>query len=440
MANPDIDDSLYLGYDRQKKRPKDPYKSALSASRCRLFDEDPQKFYIEKVLGKREPMGVNLAFGIAGHDAAEACLNGASPDDALQAGIDSLEDVWPEVEDRSVRFNPEDPTNPRDKESFETSLTYVTKWLEETIHPYLKILSSDWAPYSPIAAQQENVLGTEVPLGEEAERQGRPSGTVWGYNGEKMTDIPVALIAGVPVRGDIDVVCRWPDGSKAILDHKTVSSIVSYYPTWSGGDRKGYPPSYDPATSHQLDLYSVGSGIGRAGFQFMTKYEQYTHDQDGVWGAWMDEEEWKQSGSRSELPMGWIELPDGQLRYVMVWRPQPQDASFQPSKYRVPVIESRTKSYLRRIAEEMTISFLLLEDGVEPEIAFPSGDPEVIGKKMCPFCGIEEHCPTPRFVRDDEEEAASKKAYREAVEQRSNLADNHSGIQERREHWKHQWR
>jgi hypothetical protein len=439
MPDPEIDESLYLSYDRRKERPKGPYNSALSASRCRQFKEDPQKFYIEKVLGEREPMGVNLAFGIAGHDALEACLNGQSPQDALRAGLASLRDRWPEVEDRTVRFNPEDPTNPRDKETFEVSLPYVEDWFKETIAPHLKILSSDWAPYTPIKAQQDGVLGTEVPLGEEAARQGRPHSTIRGYDGEKMTDIPVAVISGVPVRGDIDVVCEWPDGSKAILDHKTVSSIVSYYPSY-GGTRKGYPPSYDPATSHQLDLYSVGSGIGRAGFQFLTKYEQHVHEENGVWKGWAEEDAWRKRGNRMDLPMGWVELPSGELRYVVVWRPQPQDAPFEPSNYRVPVIESRAKSYLRDVAEEMTVSFLLLEDGVPPEIAFPAGDPGVIGKKMCPFCGVEEHCPTPRFVRDEKEKRASEEAYREAVRKRGEIAEENTEVQKRREHWQHQWR
>lgn len=429
-----LDDSLLLSYDRKRGKPKGTDHAALSPSQAKRFKEDPHIFYLKKIEGLDEPFSMPLALGIAVHEAMEEFLrhrymnkNGleGSIEETAEVFRSELKDAWDKLpeDEKTVRVNPDDPTNPRDRETFEVTLERQTNKLLWLIDGLCR--SIDHIDYNIFKAQR-NPHALEESVGTLAKERDLPHDTIESYDPHvgEYGDINVSLIAGVPVRGRADCIGQWPDGSLGIIDHKCVTKVIAFYPNFRGG-RVSYDPSYDPATDLQLDLYSAASGIPRAGFQFMLRQPQYLPDDNVLRDGWIEESEFKGNG----FPTALVSRADG-LRYVGIYRPTEEDGA-DPA-WRLPGVRHRAGSRLRDIAERMTESMLLHQDGVEPEIAFPAGDPEEIAKKACPYCHFNDtdDCRNPR-----EANAESREQYRKQITKREEIASSLSPIQERREHW-----
>ena len=429
----DVDDSLYLSYSRRNNRPKGVDEAALSPSVASRYREDPHKFYLRKVRGLDEPFSMPLALGVAAHGAQEDFLRRRYQKDrtqkqavraAAQTFRDALADNWGQLDNPTIKINTDQPENPRGREEMEISLGEQIDRIQPLLHGLWA--SIDGLDYKLFEAQRDP-QGLEISVGELAKDRGQPHAEIESYDPHsgEYGPMPVAVVGGVPVRGRIDCVGTWPDGRPGIIDHKCVSKVVPYYPV--GNSWRSYEPSYNAASDLQLDVYSAGAGIERAGFQFMLRRPQYLPDNNVLHEDWYDERDWRGRG----LPGFFVNGEDG-LRYVGIWRPTEDDGAQEP--YRLEDVRHRAAARLRDVAEHMTESFLLHEDGVSPEIAFPAGDPEDIAKKACPYChfgpeGIG-RCAQPR---DDTE--ASREDYREAIKRREEICQDHPEIVERREHW-----
>jgi len=439
----EIDDSLLLGWDQAAGKPRGPGQSALSASTCKRVEEDMMKHYLKKVEGLEEPTTPYLAMGTAAHEAMEHFFEGEPVDSALQAARDAFSGVWAEVGDPTIRENPNDPTNPRNKEEVSLSQREAFSRVVEALQPVLELLTEpvDWADYGLLQAERRGrgEAQTEVSIGELAKKRGRPHAEARLYDHSERARIQkeVAVIAGVPVRGEADLVCDWPRGEgKILIDHKLLSRAVSYYPRRSGHGRKSYPPSYNAKNSPQLDIYALATGIPRAAFQMILRYPQYVPKDNVLWEEWMEEEAWLGAPEPADLlPKEWVAF-DGELRYVSIWRPQPEDHPSGPGAYTLPSIRPRAERTVRSAAERLTEGFLLMKEGVEPKIAFPAGDPEEIANKACPFCAFNEtgDCPAPR------DRAGSIEDYGDQLAERKLAAESSGEIQKRREHWEANWR
>jgi hypothetical protein len=276
----------------------------------------------------------------------------------------------------------------------------------------------DFNPYTSFEAQVPGECALEKPLGLLAERGGLPT--------SKMRGKPVAVVGGVPVKGFADLLGEHPAGGDLLLDHKTVSQVVKFYPTYSG--RKVYGISYRPGDSLQLDFYQGASGAERAGYQFFLKQPQY----DGRLSEnWHDERRWEGEG----FPFGKQKNAEGEIRWVAVWRPCALDAKGAENTF--PKARVRAAYQTRRASETITEGLYLLEEGVEPEIAFPPGDPDEIARKACPYCHFnpevgEGGCANPR-----EETEASREEWRSAWETREELVGEH--FPDLRAEWKGQY-
>lgn len=436
----ELDDSLLLGWN---SGPVGPGESALSASTVKRVKEDPMKHYLKKVEGLDEPTNPYLAMGTAAHEAFEAFFDGASVDGALSEAQGSFRGVWEEVEDYTIRENTEDATNPRNKEEITLGRREAFGRVVGAIQPALELFNDpiDWAPYGLLQAQRRGRedCRTEVSIGQLAAENGQGYAEPTIYDHSERAKVPkkTAVIAGVPVRGEADLVCDWPHAEGSVLiDHKLLSRAVSYYPRRNGDGRKSYPPSYNAKDSPQLDIYALATGIPRAGFQMILRYPQYVPPDNVLWEEWIEEEQWLGAERPGDLlPKEWVTFGD-ELRYVSVWRPQPEDHPSGPDSYTLRSIRPRTESLIRDVAEFLTEGFILLENGYEPSVAFPAGDPEEIARKACPFCHFNDTgaCPAPRDTSNAEQEHEDQWAERKLA------TENVSEIRERREHWENEWR
>lgn len=431
-----VDDSLLLSYDRREKKPKPVARAALSPSSAGRYAEDPHRFYLKKVRGLDEPFTMPLVLGIAVHEAQETFLreryvHGKTHKQAARVGADKVRTVlaqeWRNLEDQTVRVNPDRPESPRGREELEVSLDRQQEKMENLLHGLWA--SIDQLDYSLFQAQR-NPQALEKSVGRLAVERGQPNHEIESYDpvAEEYGPMPTALVAGVPVRGRVDCVGTWPDGSKGIIDHKCVSKVVPYYPIRGQTQWRGYDPNYDAATDLQLDVYSAGAGIARAGFQFMLRRPQYMPGDNVLYEDWYDERDWQGEG----MPGLFVNDGHGDLRYIGVWRGTEDDGASDP--YKISSIRTRAGARLRDIGEHMTESFLLLKDGVAPEVAFPAGNPDEIAQKACPYChfGPEEtgRCPSPR-----EDTSESKDDFLQTVERREEICTSHPLITERRERW-----
>lgn len=441
------DDSLLLSYSSRSAEPKGTERAALSPSQASRFAEDPHLFYLKKVRGLDEPMSMPLVVGIAAHDAMEEFLTSRyqrelgwkeSVRRASRECEQSLEGVWDELdeEDRVVKENPDDASNPRDREERSISLSEQTEELINILHGQWRAIEQYGGQYSAYAAQH-NPQHVEVPVGKLADQNGQPTSTIYSYDPVqgRMRDMRVGLLGSVPIRGRIDCVGRKNGWDRPmIIDHKCSSKVVPYYPKHGrpNADWTRYDPSYNAADDLQLDLYSGAGGVERAGFQFMLRRPQHLPDDNVLYPGWVDERVWEDEG----LPMSMVTDDEGRVRYVTVWRPTVEDGAAEGHAYNLQSVRYRAATRIRDIAERMTESFLLLQDGVKPTVAFPGGDPDEIARKACPFCHFGPEgtraCGAPR-----EPSKKSKADYEEALEERESHCEQNSRVQERREHWDH---
>jgi hypothetical protein len=421
------DDSLYMGY--RNGSPQDTSDAALSPSTAKLFREDPQKYYLRKIKRIDEPKSVPLVVGGAAHNALETFLAWRHDgfEVAADKGLDALRDntlsQWGEVEEQCVKVNPDNPANPRGREKIELTAEEMFERLSGIFYGAFANIE-DFG--SPVYEAQRNYDSLERGVGHLAKERGEPTAQIVSYDPETEDygPMPVGVIGGVPIRGRIDCVGNWPDGSKAIIDHKCVSKVVPWYPY--GNTWKSFDPSYDPADSLQLDMYAYATGIPRAGFQFITRRPQHDPHGQKLHPDWTDDRDWDGTG----LPAVFAER-DQDLHYVSVWRPQPDDHDSRPDDYTLQAIEDRVHDRVRATAEALTESVILLDEGTDPTIAFPAGDPEVIGTKACPYCFYQEegHCEVPRDTDGAEQD------YREAVEKREEACRSSDAIMGRRKDW-----
>ena len=444
-----VDESLLLSYSPSKSEPKGTGKAALSASTCRRFAEDPHKFYLEKVEGLKEPPSIPLAVGIGVHEAMEEFLErygGSSLKEAGKAAFRELRDglsvKWDEVKDKTVRINREDPTNPRNREEIAVEYDDMAEWLDAVLWGLFESVESEVGEYKLLQAQKD-LDAAEKPVGKMAREAGLPSSTIYSYDPArgKRRDMPVAVIAGVPVRGRADAICNWPGGGQVVIDHKCTSKVVPYYPPYSGGGGwKMYEPSDDAQDSLQLDLYSAASGIGRAAFQFLLRRPQ--HEPAGrLHPDWIDERVWRENESADGLPAMLLRRDRG-LRYVGVWRPQPDDHASATGEFTAKEARKRAGRKLRSVAERMTESFILLQDGTDPKVAFPPGTPEAIGKKACPYCHYNTEtgdCKVPMDYSGRSEKRDKAQSRRRLVEKREERCQEHARVQELRRMWENRY-
>lgn len=423
-----VDDSLYLGY--RKGSPQTVEDAALSPSTAKLFREDPQKYYLRKVRRIDEPMSVPLVVGIAAHSALEVFLarrDVVGFDRAAESGLEALRknvrEKWEEVQEQFIKVNPNDPANPRNREKIELTADQLCERLGDVFYGAFANIEDI---SSPIYEAQRNYDSLERGVGHLAKERGRPVAEIVSYDPETESygPMPVGVIGGVPIRGRIDCVGNWPGEGKVIVDHKCVSKVVPWYPY--GNEWKSFDPSYAPSDSLQLDMYAYATGVPRAGFQFITRRPQYDPDGQKLHPGWTDDRDWDGEG----LPAVFAER-SGELRYVTVWRPQPADHENDPGGYTLKSIESRVEDRVRATAQALTESVILLDEGVDPEIAFPAGDPEEIGTKACPYCFYKEenHCPSPRDAEHADRE------YREAIKKREEACLDSEEITARRSRW-----
>lgn len=430
-----VDSTLKLGWDRYNNKPKGTDVAAFSHSLGSQFIEDPHKFYLKKIKGHKEPKSVPLAFGIAAHDSAEEFsrarfYNGLSLKkaalEAFAAAEDQIDNHWGDIPNPTERINPYEPESPRGRQEISLPADKAKEKVRDMLWTSFCNIEDFAGTYSIFAAQH-NPQALEISIGELAEQNGRAHTSIYCYNFEhqRKMDKTVALIAGVPVRGKIDLLADWPGGGQVIIDHKAVSKVVAYYPPYNGqGPWKQYDPSYDPASSFQLSLYALASGVPRAGFQFMLRRPQYIPPNGVLYEGWKDEREYSGEG----LPSAIVKDDKGRGVHVCVWRPP-------TGPFSLDSIRQSTESRLRHIAEELTVSITLYQNGVEPEIAFPAGDPDEIARKACPYCFFgPEHSNTCMAPRKDT--ATSRKAYKEAMRKRSQIAADTPEIRELRSHWK----
>lgn len=433
------DDSLYLGYS-SKKGLLTTKDTALSVSVAKLFDEDPLRFYLKKVLKLDEPQSLPLVFGSAGHAAIESFLGSAGTTEhrvkrAMEVFRTNLRGGFSRLENPTVRENPTDLTNPRGKIERAVTLAEVEERGRYLIEPFLLMLGARWDAYTPWMLQADRQTGIEATLGQVAKERGMPTVEMMLYNPRvrRMRKMPAALIAGVPFHGFIDLTMNWTDGTPMIIDHKLVGDVISFYPVGTSGARRSYGSSYDPANDIQLDVYSYATGITRAGFQYLCKRPQYVPATGILSPNWVEESAWNRLPDVSgKLPMAWAANDAGELRYLNVWRPAPQDHPSSPQEWTRPYREAATVSFVRRIAEELTESLILWQNGVEPEVAFPAGKPSKIYKKACPYCvwgpAGDGRCPTPRLTKSDD-------PYWDARRERERLCQQNKDIMERRALW-----
>jgi hypothetical protein len=428
-----IDDSLLLGWKKGTSSPIPATEQHLSVSTIKQFSEDPQKYYLRKVLKKKEPPSLPLAFGSAFHEGLEA-FYAPGPnriDDAVDDFKAALTEWWPKLEqagDVTDRFNQRQPARAGRKKNHPTSLDAQLEKGERLIRGICGVLDRGYDVSTPTRHMDQSGE-IENALGELAADRGLPTDEmkIYDYNAGYMRDLPVAVIGGVPVHGFVDLVLTVPGWGEMIIDHKTVTHIVSYY-----SDTSYFPPSYNARDDLQLDVYSVATGITRAGFQFITKQPQYVPRSGQLWPEWVREEQWhRMDRPTGYLPMAPMYDPNQDLRYCMVWRPDPDDHPAMDDTYRPMRRWGQTAYKLRRAAEKLTESLILYRDGVEPRIAFPAGDPSEIAKKACPFCHFNDNglCAEPR----DGARAAAE--YKAALEERQDLIASNDDIQERRERW-----
>lgn len=430
-----IDDSLYLGFD--EGRPLTSREAALSVSTCKTFLSCPHKYYLQKVLGLEEPPSVAQVQGQAFHAGLEAY--DAAAGDPVQAAVEafraSLAEGWPRLEaPPAVRVNPQDPSQPKGKEERPVTLEELQEHGAELLTGVLSRLEEAAAPYTPLRVDRRTAA-TEVPLGKIAQERGRPHAVqeLFDRRSGARRALPVALIGGVPLHGYVDRLAAWPDGSPFLVDHKAVGTVV---PFW-GEERRRFEPSYDPATDLQLDVYSVATGIPRVGFQYLPKFPQYVPPDGRLHPDWLPEPEWRTlERVDTELPMAWARDAEGYARWVLVWRPAPEDHPSHPQAYRGAALYARCARPLRLAAERITEGLILLGKGVAPELAFPPGRPRRIGRRACPYCAFAgEACRHPQSYRDLSErdrleaEADARRAAREA------LCEEDPAIVERRRLW-----
>lgn len=423
VSTGEVDDSLYLGWEDGKPQTAD--KKYLSVSAGKQIVEDPQKYYLQRIAKIKEPQSLPLLLGSAGHEALEEFFAAPEADNVVEASIERYREYvdqnFGQVLAPTIRINPDDPKNPRDKEEIELSKEEVMQRGEYVLKPLFRIMQEgvDW--FTPFRQMQKGG-SVEHTLGSVAKRRGRPYTEVPVFNWKtKRREVsPVALIGGVPFHGFIDLICEWEDGSEFIIDHKLVSKVVSFYPPYSGnGPWTSYDPSYNVADSKQLDIYSYGTGIVRSGFQFLTKNPQYTRPDNTVHDDWVDEEDWlKASNPEGKYPMAWAQFkehPPEDLHYLMVWRPAPGDHPNPSIGTQMHEVMPRAVSFARQAAEYLTESLILLEKGAAPHVAFPAGNPKDISKKACPFCFYNERgdCPRPRDRKNAQSEYQQDLASRE---------------------------
>lgn len=432
--DPGVDDSLILGWST-KGQPKSTGYAALSTSRAKLFAEDPQKYYLEKIERIKKPMAMPLIFGIGGHYGVEVFLERWPEEgfrEAAIAGLDAAEEKiaekWPEVEDPTVRENIYNLCNPRGRTEIALSLSDLKERVTDVLWESFCVIEEEQE--FPLFAAQRNMDRVEASIGELAIENDLPHHTIESYDPvtDKYGEMPVAVVGGVPVRGRIDAVVNMPDESQLVLDHKFVTKVVSYYPPYNGqGPWKRYDPSYNVADSLQLDLYSVGTGIAQGGFQFMLRRPQYMPPDRTLYDDWVRYDEYNGEG----YPTFIDETEDGAYMIALYRDTPSQDEQDQ--------MWHRAYIAVRAYAQALTESHILLDNGVDPTIAFPAGDPEEIGRKACPYCfhgpSGTGRCPNPRMVDSKAKARASKKSFQTQLAQREEVCENTPAITERREHW-----
>ena len=432
-----LDDSLILALKNGARVTSK--ERAFSVSALKQYREDPMRYFIQRIQGVREPQTVPLVFGSATHAGFEA-FYGADKRRAKAALKDFeayLRANWDEIPAPTERYNDKTPHFANSKKDFPVTVEEMLEKGRRMLAPFLLMLDHGWEDYTPtrlmkaITEMTGESCGIERRVGDVARERGMPYAEMdhWCYkSGGMVENMNVAVVAGLPVHGYIDLIMDWEDGTPTIIDHKGVSHVVSFY-----GPSRSFSPSYNPANDLQLDVYCSATNITRAGFQFVTKLPQYVPDSGILYEQWIDERAWKALPDAGfKLPMALTPGPDGEHHYIMVWRPAPQDHPTAPSIYTPENLLPRVFNDLRPIAEQITISCLLFESGVPPEIAFPAGNPDEIAAKSCPFCFFNEQglCKTPRT-----KSAASERSYKEAWAKRYALMQQHPEIQERIQLW-----
>ncbi|RME26193.1 MAG: hypothetical protein D6800_06650 [Candidatus Zixiibacteriota bacterium] len=415
-----LDDSLIL----HASKPAD--RSYLSVSALKLYAEDPYRFYLTRVLGLKEPSTTALVLGSALHEAMEVFFRTQSVRAAGEALCNYVASNFHTLDEPVIRVNVDQPHNPRDKSEVEVNAGTLAELGLEVLLPVLQWMESRPEEYEWVAAQASPPQAVERPLGQLSREAGLPYTimSVYDHRKSRTSRLPVSVLAGVPFHGYVDAVLE-VNGSRMILDHKLVSSIVAYYPARGGW--VSYGPRYDPAEDLQLDIYSAATGIYQAGFQFFSKFPQYFPPDKPLHSSWMDYRIWKNNPDPKFLPYICAEL-DGFVRYVLVWRPEIPFSSVANE------IKQRAFNKIRDLSEQLTESFILLKDGVEPEIAFPPGNPADLHKKSCPFCVFRgDSC---HVYMDREDIGESYLLHSRLTEQREILCGSHPQIQERRALWK----
>jgi len=334
-------DRVRLGWSNH--RALNGHQTYLSVSRLKLFEEDPWRFYLRYVRRMEEPPTLPLVFGGAMHAALEAYYAGEDPfarlEEELRANIDRVEDL-------SWRYALDDPSSASGKERVETTPDEVLDFGRRVLRFALGYLP------------RIEGARVEVPLGELTDEYIEQE--LYDHRRRQTRRMRVALVAGLPFHGYVDLIT-----DEFIVDHKFVTHAVSYY-----GDRR-FPPSYDAAEDMQLDVYAAASGCRRAGFNLITLRPQPVGPDGLVWPTWIPASRWKGEG----CPMVMVRSHDHSL--IFVWRERDPEESLR-----------RLRSKLARLVSELTASFLLLEDRVVPEVAFPPGDPVLLHRARCPFCPL----------------------------------------------------
>lgn len=440
---PLLDDSLVLGYNATTGNLLTAAETHMSVSTIKMYEEDPMRFYLKKVRRLKEAPTVSLVWGTAGHAAMEAFYrHGGGVDErvhvALEAFRREIRASFGTVIQPTIRINPTDPTDARGKVEVAVTVDDVCEMGAAAFEPTLRMLAIGWDQYTPLMIQRQPVASIERLVGEVAAERGRPTVQmpVWDPRKRERVMAPLAVVGGVGFHGYIDAILPWPDGSPMIMDFKFTGNAVPFYSSWSGnGSRTAYAPSYDPHDDFQLDLYSYATGITRTGFQWFLKQPQYVPPSGILHPKWINEPDWKRlSIVRDELPAAWALSPDGQLRWLSVWRPAPEDHPSRPDTWTAPVRMGHVIRTIRETTQAMTESFLLWKSGVEPVVAFPPGAPEDIASKSCPFCtwgpAGDGQCPQPWAKKSKENELHAQLLRRREV-----LCNKNKDILERRALW-----
>ena len=201
--------------------------------------------------------------------------------------------------------------------------------------------------------------------------------------------------------------------------------------------RRRLAPRIDPVTDLLLDLYTVATGVARVGYHVVCTLPQYVPPDGVLHPTWRAETDWQATAeAHQHLPMTMVRDTKGQARVVAVWRPAPSDHPSQPQHFTRAHVFARFARTLRMAAERITEGLLLLQDGVAPEVAFPPGRVEKIGRKVCPFCPYAHAvCFVTQQYETAEERAELETTATERRETRAKLCAEHTAIAERHTLW-----